>query len=186
MNDKIVDDRFSSPEYTAQDAASKKDALWEQITADKTSGSFPGIKLPGLFFEAMDPTFKTPGDVMPREGLGGLRTKYIHSVGVVGKVKFVSAGNHPFNGLWKGADHGLIRLSAAVQPTENQCLAPGIALKFLRDGQEAADLVAMYGVNGTPGDWNFFEKDFSNHIPYGTGAEMKALFAKFATETPWI
>ena len=28
----------------------------------------------------------------------------------------------------------------------------------------------MYGVNGTPGDWNFFEKDFSNHIGAAEGA----------------
>ena len=45
------------------------------------------------------------------------RIKYIHSVGAVGKVKFVPSetpGN--FTGIFKGADHGLIRLSSAAKP----------------------------------------------------------------------
>jgi len=56
----------------------------------------------------------------------------------------------------------------------------------LRDGVDSADLVAMYGVNGTPGDWNFFEKDFSNHIGAASGAALTAVALKFSTETPWI
>lgn len=44
----------------------------------------------------------------------------------------------------------------------------------------------MYGVNGTPGDWNFFEKDFSNHIASASGAALTAVAIKFSTETPWI
>jgi len=56
----------------------------------------------------------------------------------------------------------------------------------LRDGVDSADLVAMYGVSGTPGDWNFFEKDFSNHIGAASGAALKAVALKFSTETSWI
>jgi hypothetical protein len=44
----------------------------------------------------------------------------------------------------------------------------------------------MYGVNGTPGDWDFFKKDFSNHIPSASGAALTAVAIKFSTETPWI
>ena len=44
----------------------------------------------------------------------------------------------------------------------------------------------MYGVNGTPGDWNFFEKDFTNHIGAAEGAALHAVALKFSTETPWI
>jgi len=79
------------------------------------SGSFPGIKLPGVFVETMEPTFSTKGDAMPSEFLGMThRTKYIHSVGAVGKVKFVSSKDHQYTGIFEGADHGIIRLSSAV------------------------------------------------------------------------
>jgi hypothetical protein len=124
---------------------------------------------------------------MPTEYFGlKTRTKYIHSVGVVGKVKFVSSGAHPFTGVWEGAQHGLVRLSSAAEPSSSQPLAPGLGLKFLRDGVDSADLVAMYSVAGTPGDWNFFEKDFSNHIGPATGAALKAVAVKFSSETSWI
>jgi len=119
----------------------------------------------------MAPTFTTKGDEMPKE-LFGLKTriKEIHSVGTVGKVKFVSSGNHPFTGVWEGAQHGLIRLSSALKPSDTSPLVPGIGLKFLRDGVDSANLVAIFSLNGTPGDWNFFEKDFSNQIGAATGA----------------
>jgi hypothetical protein len=60
---------------------------------------------------------KAPGDAMPNGVLWGTRTKYIHTVGTVGKVKFVSDGNNDYTGIFKGADHGLIRLSSAAQPS---------------------------------------------------------------------
>ena len=39
-----------------------------------------------------------------------------------------------------------------------------MGLKFLRDGVDSANLVAMYSVDGQE-SWNFFKNDFSNHIP---------------------
>jgi hypothetical protein len=49
----------------------------------------------------------------------GTRQKYIHSVGVVGKCKFESSGKHPFTGVWEGAQHGLLRLSSALEPSSS-------------------------------------------------------------------
>ena len=40
----------------------------------------------GIMAERMDPTFTQKGDAMPPGDIYGTRTKYIHSVGVVGKV----------------------------------------------------------------------------------------------------
>ena len=40
----------------------------------------------------------------------------------------------------------------------------GLRLKFLRDGMDSANLVAMYSVAGQD-SWNFFKNNFSNHIP---------------------
>ena len=95
----------------------------------------------------MNPTFDTKGDALP-SGLTGTREKYIHSVGVVGKVKLVpvSTEDSQFSGIFKGADFGLIRLSCALAPTDY--LAPGMGLKFLRDDMDSANLVSMWSVNG--------------------------------------
>jgi hypothetical protein len=40
-----------------KNAQSKQDDLWGKITADKTSGSFPGLSLAGIFVESMKTTF---------------------------------------------------------------------------------------------------------------------------------
>jgi len=105
----------------------------------------------------MSPTFETVSDAMPETWTGSTRTKYIHSVGVVSKCKFVSTGDHAYTGIFEGADTGFCRLSAAAEPTSSQPLAPGLSLKFLRTGVPSSDLVALFSVNGNPvGDWNFF------------------------------
>lgn len=44
----------------------------------------------------------------------------------------------------------------------------------------------MYATDGTPGEWNFFEKTFTTHIGAGHGLKLEALFAKFATATDFI
>ena len=59
----------------------------------------------------MDPVFSAPGDDFP-DG----RKKDIHSVGTVSKVRWVSQGSHPFTGIFKGGDYGILRLSTAAPP----------------------------------------------------------------------
>lgn len=134
----------------------------------------------------MKPTFEKKGDAMPGGMLWGTRTKYIHSIGVVGKVIFKSYEPHPFTGIFKGASHGIIRFSSAAAPSETQALTPGFGLKFLRDGVDSANLVAMYSVDGQPGNWNFFAHDFNNHIASPSGLAGEVLSAKFATATKYI
>ena len=105
--------------------------------------------------------------------------KVIHTVGVVGRVEWRDLGGHDYSGIFKGAQHGLARwvsvssttsasfprLSLALEPdTSKLNTAPGMGLKFLRDGMDSANLVAMYSVDGQE-SWNFFKNDFSNHIP---------------------
>ena len=123
---------------------------------------------------------------MPEGTIYGTRSKLIHSVGTVAQVKLTSNGQHPFTGIFEGADHGIVRLSAAAEPnTKVKELAPGMGLKFLRDGMDSASLVAMYSVDGQP-SWNFFLNDFSNHIPNITSLSLQAVGKKFSTATPWI
>jgi hypothetical protein len=74
----------------ALNAKDKLDQLWNNIVDDNSSGRFPTpLELPGIFIESMEPTFAAKGDAMPAGTIYGSRTKYIHSVGTVGKVKFV-------------------------------------------------------------------------------------------------
>jgi len=61
-----------------------------------------------------------------------------------------------------------------------------MGLKFLRNGMDSANLVAMYSVNGQPDEWNFFANDFTNHIGAAGGTALKLVAAKFATETKYI
>ena len=106
-------------------------------------------KVAAIFTESMVPTFLTQGDELPKGQLYGTRAKYIHTVGSVGKVKLVSTGDHPYTGIFTGADHGFARLSFAAQPDAKKLnTTPGMGLKFLRDGIDSANLVAMFGVDG--------------------------------------
>jgi hypothetical protein len=177
---------YKTPKWIRRTAQLKQDMIWEEIEATKSeSAPWPGAKLAGIFVESMKPSFNEVGDTMP-VGLLGKRQKYIHTVGAIGKVKFVSAGNHPYTGIFKGANHGFARFSSAVEPTAKQALAPGMGLKFLRSGADSANLVAMFSVDGQPNDWNFFSNSFVNHIPAATTTAPKALSAKFAGETKYI
>lgn len=123
---------------------------------------------------------------MPPGSLYGTRSKYIHTEGVVASVKLTNSGNHPFTGIFKGADSGVIRMSFAAKPDPKvKTTTPGIGLKFLRSGIDSASLVAMYSVDGQE-SWNFFKNDFSNHIPAVTSKSLQPLAAKFATATDYI
>lgn len=175
---------YGSSSYIAKSAVQKQKELWSEISATAgKKGSWPGLTLAGIFVEDMEPTFNTAGDAMPAG-----RKKYIHTVGNVAKCKWVSAGGHPYTGIFKGATHGLVRLSSAAEPalTTMQPLAPGMGLKFLRDGVDSANLVAMYSTEGTPHDWNFFSKDFYNHIGAAMSFSLKGLSKVFSWATDYI
>lgn len=78
-----------------QSAAEKQAVLWEAVLSTQGStASWPNQAL--IFGEGMEESFSTSGDIMPEGLLWGTRTKYIHSVGTTGKVKFVSNGKHPY------------------------------------------------------------------------------------------
>jgi hypothetical protein len=160
-------------------AKDKKAALWAKILGDQSEGKWPSQAK--IFTEWMSPTFETPGDEMPSD-----RTKYIHSVGATGMVKFVKKGDAKYTGIFEGAEHCIIRLSSAAEPSSSQPLAPGMGLKCLRDGQDSGNLVSMFGVAGQPGDWNFFSNDFVTHIPPASGVALNLLGAKFASYTNFI
>lgn len=181
-------DNLYGSSYESQTAQTKQDQLWTQITADTTpNGWFNAVELGGIFLESMKPTMQWVGDEF-EQGLFE-RKKYIHSVGNVGKVKFVAADDTPYTGVFKGADTGLIRLSCAAEPNPKKGpsgnFIPGFGLKLLRDGVPSANLVAMFSVDGQD-SWNFFKNDFSNHIEAAEAFSLNVLAHKFAEATPYV
>ena len=171
------------PDYIALTAEEKLNRIWENCADDQTSASWLGMLEVGeIMFEDMCPTFNTKGDQLPLGWTGNVRQKYIHTVGTVGKVEWVDLGGHPYTGIFQGASQGIARLSLAQEPSPPALnTAPGMGLKFLRDGVDSANLVAMYDVAGQE-SWNFFKNIFTNHIPEVSGP-LVFLGAKFYTAT---
>ena len=158
----------------------------QEITSNKQSSDwFGALQIGGIFLEDISVSLKWVGDTF-EDGWLGPRNKYIHTVGNTANVKFVPTSNNKYTGVLAGADHGIIRLSAAKQPDQSKTASqdayenftPGFGLKFLRNNAPSANLVAMYGVDGQP-SWNFFANEFSNHIPESVGVAQKALGLKF-------
>ena len=173
----------NGPDYIALPATDKLDRIWENCADDQTSANWLGmLEIGEIMFEDMCPTFNTEGDQMPLGWTGNVRQKYIHTVGTVGKVEWVDMGGHPYTGIFKGATKGIARLSLAQEPSPPALsTAPGMGLKFLRDGVDSANLVAMFDVAGQE-SWNFFKNVFTAHIPEVSGP-LVFLGAKFYTAT---
>ena len=149
-----------SDSYLRLSADKKMERIWHNIKEDTSSAHYLNLlKLSGIFLIPMCRTFRSQGDEMPYEWFIGYRQKYIHRVGSVGKVEWRSRGNHPYTGIFKGSTKGLVRLSFANEPRGNQTV-PGMGLKFLRNGRDSANLVAMNSLQGQE-SWNFFQQDLT-------------------------
>jgi len=180
----------SSAAYIAKTAAEKNAIIAANVIEDTTPGDWYGIlEMPGLFTESMCPTLRAPGDELPfEEGIisDGTRYKYIHTVGTVGQVEWKDLGGHSYSGIFNGGSvNGWARLSQAKEPSPPALdTAPGMGLKFLRDGIDSANLVAMYSVNGQEG-WNFFQNDFTTHLG-PAGLELIPVALKFSEATNYV
>jgi len=180
----------STEEYLALPAVEKSAIIWNNVMEDTTSADwFSALEMPGIFTEDMCPVLRTIGDQLRWESgiiSDGWRNKYIHTVGAVGQVRWDNLGGHPYTGLFEGATQGVVRLSLAKEPSSDSLnTAPGMGLKFLRDGMDSANLVAMYGVEGQE-SWNFFKNDFTNHIAAAFSPALVALSVKFSSATKYI
>lgn len=161
--------------YESKSWSTKLDGLWSAVQSDQNSGTYPLIT--GIAAESIQTTFDDFSDVMP---VG--REKYIHSVGAVCKFSMSIASNSPFTGLFKaGASvHGLVRLGSALPVDKRSGVVPGIGVKFLRSGVASGNFVSLNTLDPLPdGEYNFFAKNLSNHIPAATSVAAKILVQKF-------
>ena len=93
------------------------------------------------------------------------RRKGAHLNGSIGKAVWEDLGDHPYTGMFKGADTGFIRLNVVGPVNENvdapgPKMTPALSLKFLRDGIDSGNISANHSFRGQP-SFNFFENSIS-------------------------
>eukprot|EP01006_Ploeotia_vitrea_P036087 TRINITY_DN65969_c0_g1_i1.p1 TRINITY_DN65969_c0_g1~~TRINITY_DN65969_c0_g1_i1.p1 ORF type:complete len:124 (+),score=2.30 TRINITY_DN65969_c0_g1_i1:235-606(+) len=95
-------------------------------------------------FEKMSVTVDRTEDYMPKG-----RTKWIHTLGTVAQVKWVATdAGKKYDGLFKGADHGLARMSLAADPSKIG-FTPGMAVKFFRNkAVVSGNIISMFSLEG--------------------------------------
>ena len=75
-------------------------------------------------------------------------------------------------------------MSLAVEPLPDYNV-PGMGLKFLRDGRDSANLVAMYSLKGQK-SWNFFKNNLTTIVPKYPGPLLKLFEARFSKGSSYI
>ena len=179
---------FLSNAYIKQNAQDKKQQLWSEMTKDQSPLDFYNdFEVAKIMLSDMWVTFRQKGDTMP-EG----RKKLIHTTGNIAISAFIAEKNSPYTGVFQGSNQMFLRFSLAkkvmtwfhTSPSGAEGnFVPGISLKFLRDGVDSANLVAMYSINGQS-SWNPFKNHFTNVFTIGRpGIQEKSLAVKFSTLT---
>ena len=129
------------------------------MTERKINRWFDGPDLMELFTQDMNLSFDHTGDTMP-DG----RVKMTHPRGVTFKVAFRPTAQSPYTGVFRGAKHGIMRISETVRTNPDvPQTSPGFGIKFLRDGMDSADTVTMFSFDGQP-SFNYFANRWSIHL----------------------
>lgn len=152
-------------DYQSRTALVKQELLWEEIAEtpwetlpDFNNNSWSSILKNLKSLMSLSKTFDHQSDEIP-EG----RPKFIHTFGSVVQFELEPKGDHPFTGMYQKGASGIARLSLAASP-DSIAYTPGMALKFLIDGQASRNIVVMNSLEGQGQDRNFFAKNFSNKI----------------------
>jgi len=136
---------FKGDAYIKLTRYQKSDKIWAKVTENYKSGSW---HFASTLLVGQNEVFDTKGDEFDC-GWTGCRNKTIHSVGNVAKIEWVNYGGHNYTGIFRGADTGYVRMSSAAPvDTKTPNMKPGMGVKFLRDGADSANFVAMYSVDG--------------------------------------
>ena len=131
---------FNGEHYIGLSRQDKSFKIWGKIMENtRKSGSW---HLEGVLIVDQAPVFDTLGDEMPCYW-DGCRNKTIHSRGTIAKIEWKSVGNHPYTGMFRGADTGYARCSLA-KPSSKSNIAPGLGVKLLRDGHDSANFVSSF------------------------------------------
>ena len=146
-------ERLDTPDYQAMPAICKLELMWQLALKDERRERFyTGFEFRKFFEQDMNLTYDVVTDTMPVN-----RLKKTHPVGLTAKIEFISSGDHPYTGMFRGSEHALMRISDTTKTTpEVPKTAPGFGLKFLRDGMSSANILAMFSFDGQK-SFNFFK-----------------------------
>jgi len=152
--------------YESMKACEKQAVLWGKIK-ETVHGVYPAyrslgpLQLLAMSKQEVATKGKHHEDFAP-EGW----KKYLHSRASIATVKIVPTGNK-YTGVFQGADCALLRLSLTSAVTGSRPVAPGLALKVLRDGTPSSNVSALVSLDGQGKDFNFFKNPMSNIVPIG-------------------
>lgn len=164
--------------YESLSACEKQDILWQKIQAT-TYTDFPPYRMFGLIQllsmsqQEVSMKEKNKSDFAPQ----GWK-KYLHGRGSIAKVKIVPRDSQ-YTGIFQGADCSLLRLSLTYKTTTSRPVAPGLALKVLRDGVYSANISALVSLDGQGKNFNFFKYPMSNIVPIGKDFGQKLVHRIF-------
>lgn len=150
-------------DYKDWAACDKEALLWNngaQRTAYK-AGERPDLEpvnIGGLINSVLWEKVNNKDDVAP---LG--YEKPIHAYGSMATVAFEPAAGHPFTGVFKGAECGLLRLSVTGDPNDRG-FAPGLAWKVFVDGKNSRNVSALYTLSGQGNNHDFFANELSQYV----------------------
>merc|ERR1711981_1474165 len=107
----------------------------------------------------MNLSYDTISDSMP---VG--RVKMTHPVGTHTKIEFIAHKHTPYTGIFRGAEHGIMRISETVKTVPHKPkTVPGHGVKFYRDGMSSANWVAMFSLDGQK-SYNFFKNRWTTVV----------------------
>ena len=164
--------------YEALSACEKQDILWNKVQAT-TYQELPEYRPVGIAqLVAMSrQELTTKGNLHSDFAPEGWK-KYLHRRGALAKVKIVAKNNN-YSGIFQGAECALLRLSLTYKTTKSRPVAPGLALKVLRDKTYSANISALVSLEGQGRDFNFFKYPMSNIVPMGEGIGQKIIHKIF-------
>jgi hypothetical protein len=165
--------------YEAMSGCEKQDVLWDRIQSSiyKELPDYKKLGLPQLMGMGVQ-ALKLKGSLHLDFAPDGWK-KYLHRRAGVAKVK-ISPVSSKYTGVFEGADCALLRLSLTYKTAGSKPVAPGLALKVLRDQTSSANVSALVSLDGQGKDFNFFKNPMSNIVPTGKDIGQKLVHGMFS------
>ncbi|MEM9216738.1 MAG: hypothetical protein AAGD25_20610 [Cyanobacteria bacterium P01_F01_bin.150] len=154
-------------DYQFWTAEQKQQFLWKDRILPSKYQKLPPLKpinMVGLLRTALYKTKNWQSDEVPtlsKKNSHVYERAYAH--GSVAKIKFVSAVNTPFTGLFEEADYGFLRMSLAGEPGQRR-VVPKISIKLLVDSRRSENVSALVSFTGQGRNYNVLAHEFSNIV----------------------
>lgn len=147
--------------YQQASAEQKMNVLWQNVLNSEFTGELPpleGINLWALATKTLSPKADHDSDFAPKDWV-----KSIHKRSAIAKIRYQATQNS-YTGILQESAIGLIRVSLTFKP-DKRGVAPGVALKFLIDGQSSANISLLPSLDSQEQDYNIFKAPFTKLVP---------------------